>query len=185
MLSRFFIDRPIFAWVVAIVIMLAGAMAIRQLPLEQYPNIAPTTISINATYNGASAKTIEDSVTQIIEQRLMTRANLSLLADRIGLYKNIDPPMTEGARVSDIVKRITFIGFTPDVTRQPGSPGATILGISFDGPTPEYANKGANELVKLVLEENQRLRRENAELRKANEVLKAASVFFAKELDRP
>ena len=69
-MARFFIDRPIFAWVIAIVIMLAGAMAVRQLPLEQYPDIAPTTISINATYSGASARTIEDSVTQIIEQRL-------------------------------------------------------------------------------------------------------------------
>lgn len=69
-MARFFIDRPIFAWVIAIVIMLAGAIAVRTLPLEQYPDIAPTTISINATYNGASAKTIEDSVTQIIEQRL-------------------------------------------------------------------------------------------------------------------
>jgi len=69
-MARFFIDRPIFAWVIAIVIMLAGLVAIRQLPLEQYPDIAPTTISINATYTGASAKTIEDSVTQVIEQRL-------------------------------------------------------------------------------------------------------------------
>ncbi|ARN22489.1 efflux RND transporter permease subunit [Piscinibacter gummiphilus] len=69
-MARFFIDRPIFAWVIAIVIMLAGAVAIHTLPLEQYPDIAPTTISINATYTGASAKTIEDSVTQVIEQRL-------------------------------------------------------------------------------------------------------------------
>ena len=69
-MASFFIDRPIFAWVIAIVVMLAGAMAITQLPLEQYPDIAPTRISINATYPGASAQTIEDSVTQVIEQRL-------------------------------------------------------------------------------------------------------------------
>ncbi|MFM9916677.1 MAG: efflux RND transporter permease subunit [Rhizobacter sp.] len=69
-MARFFIDRPIFAWVIAIVIMLAGALSISRLPLEQYPDIAPTRISINATYPGASAKTIEDSVTQVIEQRL-------------------------------------------------------------------------------------------------------------------
>ncbi|MEJ2814710.1 MULTISPECIES: efflux RND transporter permease subunit [unclassified Caulobacter] len=70
MLSRFFIDRPIFAWVVAIVIMLAGALAIRTLPIAQYPDIALPQVSINAVYPGASAKTVEDSVTQVIEQKM-------------------------------------------------------------------------------------------------------------------
>jgi hydrophobe/amphiphile efflux-1 (HAE1) family protein len=69
-MARFFIDRPIFAWVLAIVVMLAGGLSIHRLPLEQYPDIAPTRISITATYPGASAKTIEDSVTQVIEQKL-------------------------------------------------------------------------------------------------------------------
>ncbi|HTT11249.1 MAG TPA: efflux RND transporter permease subunit [Burkholderiaceae bacterium] len=67
---RFFIDRPIFAWVIALVIMLAGAMSILRLPVAQYPSIAPPTITITATYPGASAKTLEDTVTQIIEQRM-------------------------------------------------------------------------------------------------------------------
>ncbi len=70
MLSRFFIDRPIFAWVVAIVIMLAGALAIRSLPIAQYPNIALPQVSVSAIYPGASAKTVEDSVTQVIEQKM-------------------------------------------------------------------------------------------------------------------
>ncbi|KAF1020787.1 MAG: Multidrug resistance protein MexB [Paracidovorax wautersii] len=69
-MARFFIDLPIFAWVIAIVIMLAGAGAIRLLPLEQYPDIAPVRISINATYTGASATTLENSVTQVIEQQM-------------------------------------------------------------------------------------------------------------------
>jgi hydrophobe/amphiphile efflux-1 (HAE1) family protein len=69
-MARFFIDRPIFAWVIAIVIMLAGVLSIYQLALEQYPDIAPTQVSVSATYTGASAKTIEDSVTQIIEQKM-------------------------------------------------------------------------------------------------------------------
>ncbi|WP_343351885.1 efflux RND transporter permease subunit [Pseudomonas sediminis] len=69
-MARFFIDRPIFAWVIAIVIMLAGGLSISQLPLEQYPDIAPPTVRISATYTGASAKTIEDSVTQVIEQQM-------------------------------------------------------------------------------------------------------------------
>jgi len=70
MLSRFFIDRPIFAWVVAIVIMLAGALSITRLPIAQYPNIALPQISVQAVYPGASAKTVEDSVTQVVEQKM-------------------------------------------------------------------------------------------------------------------
>jgi len=69
-MSRFFIDRPIFAWVIALIIMLGGALAITRLPISRYPNIAPTTVSINASYPGAAAKMVEDSVTQIIEQNL-------------------------------------------------------------------------------------------------------------------
>jgi len=67
---RFFIDRPIFAWVIALVIMLAGGISILRLPIAQYPSIAPPTITVTATYPGASAKTLEDTVTQIIEQRM-------------------------------------------------------------------------------------------------------------------
>jgi len=78
-MARFFIDRPIFAWVIAIVIMLAGVLSIRNLPLEQYPDIAPPRISINATYTGASAKTVEDSVTQVIEQQLKGLDNLTYM----------------------------------------------------------------------------------------------------------
>ena len=71
MISRIFIDRPVFAWVIAIVIMLAGAGAIRFLPVEQYPDIAPPSVNIRATYPGASAEVLESSVTQIIEQQLI------------------------------------------------------------------------------------------------------------------
>ncbi len=69
-MARFFIDRPIFAWVIAIILMLAGVLSIRQLPIERYPDIAPPQVSINANYPGASAQVVEDSVTQIIEQGL-------------------------------------------------------------------------------------------------------------------
>jgi multidrug efflux pump len=69
-LSRIFIDRPIFAWVLAIVVMLAGLGAIATLPVEQYPDVAPPVVNIRATYPGASAETVENSVTQIIEQQL-------------------------------------------------------------------------------------------------------------------
>ena len=70
MISRVFIERPIFAWVLAIVVMLGGAFAIRSLPISQYPNVAPPNVSIRANYPGASAETIENSVTQVIEQTL-------------------------------------------------------------------------------------------------------------------
>jgi hydrophobe/amphiphile efflux-1 (HAE1) family protein len=70
MLSRFFLDRPVFAWVIAIILMLAGALAIYNLPISQYPPIAPPTISIYSFYPGASAETVENSVTQIIEQKM-------------------------------------------------------------------------------------------------------------------
>ena len=70
MLSRFFIDRPIFAWVIAFIIMLIGIVSITRLPIARYPNIAPPAVSITASYPGASAQTVEDSVTQIIEQNM-------------------------------------------------------------------------------------------------------------------
>ena len=69
-MAQFFINRPIFAWVLSIIIMLAGGLAIFTLPLEQYPDIAPPRVTISAQYTGASAETVENSVTQIIEQQL-------------------------------------------------------------------------------------------------------------------
>ena len=69
-MSRLFIDRPIFAWVLAIIVMLGGAGALYLLPVEQYPDIAPAQVNIRATYPGASAETIENSVTQVLEQQL-------------------------------------------------------------------------------------------------------------------
>ncbi len=79
-MARFFIDRPIFAWVIAIVVMLAGALSIGRLPLEQYPDIAPPKITISATYTGASAETIENSVVQVIEQQMKGLDHLSYMS---------------------------------------------------------------------------------------------------------
>lgn len=75
-MSRFFIDRPIFAWVLAIVVMALGTLSIFQLPIERYPDIAPPTVRISANYSGASAKTVEDSVTQVLEQQIRGIDNL-------------------------------------------------------------------------------------------------------------
>ncbi len=75
-MARFFIDRPVFAWVLAIITMMAGVLAIQSLPIEQYPKVAPPSVTISASYPGASAETVENSVTQIIEQNLSGIDNL-------------------------------------------------------------------------------------------------------------
>ena len=75
-MAKFFIDRPIFAWVIAIIIMLAGGLAIMKLPVAQYPTIAPPAIQISAMYPGADAKTVQDTVTQVIEQNMNGIDNL-------------------------------------------------------------------------------------------------------------
>ncbi|WP_449576604.1 efflux RND transporter permease subunit [Lelliottia nimipressuralis] len=80
MFSRFFVRRPVFAWVIAILIMLAGMLAIRTLPVAQYPDVAPPSVKISATYTGASAQTLENSVTQVIEQQLTGLDNLLYFA---------------------------------------------------------------------------------------------------------
>ena len=69
-MANFFIERPVFAWVLAIIMMFTGGIAIMNLPVAQYPQIAPPTITISAAYPGADAKTVEDSVTQVIEQNM-------------------------------------------------------------------------------------------------------------------
>ncbi|VFR51675.1 RND efflux system, inner membrane transporter CmeB [plant metagenome] len=79
-MARFFIDRPIFAWVIAIVIMLAGALAIRSLPINQYPDIAPPAIQISGMYPGASAQTVQDTVVQVVEQQLNGLDNLRYIS---------------------------------------------------------------------------------------------------------
>ncbi|MDX8449314.1 efflux RND transporter permease subunit [Mesorhizobium captivum] len=78
-MSTFFINRPIFAWVIAIVIMLGGLLALRSLPISQYPQIAPTTVNISATYPGADAQTVENSVTKVIEQGMTGIDNLDYM----------------------------------------------------------------------------------------------------------
>jgi hydrophobe/amphiphile efflux-1 (HAE1) family protein len=87
MLSRFFLKRPVFAWVIAIILMVAGMLAIHTLPISQYPPIAPPSIAIMAIYPGASAETVENSVTQVIEQKMTgldTMLYLSATSDSSG-----------------------------------------------------------------------------------------------------
>jgi multidrug efflux pump len=105
MLSRFFIDRPIFAWVIALIIMIAGTLAVFNLPVRQYPAIAPPTIGINVSYAGASAQTLQDTVVQVIEQQLNGIDNLD--------YMNSDAQADGTATIT-----LTFtIGTDPDVAQ--------------------------------------------------------------------
>ncbi len=69
-MPKFFIDRPVFAWVISLFIMMAGAMAIVHLPIAEYPSVAPPSISITATYLGASAETVQNTVTAVIEEQM-------------------------------------------------------------------------------------------------------------------
>lgn len=79
-MANFFIDRPIFAWVLAIILMIAGGLAIMQLPVAQYPTIAPPAVAISATYPGADAQTVQDTVTQVIEQNMNGIDNLMYMS---------------------------------------------------------------------------------------------------------
>ncbi|MDP3430576.1 MAG: efflux RND transporter permease subunit, partial [Desulfomicrobium sp.] len=79
-MAHFFINRPVFAWVLAIATMLGGVLAITALPISQYPPIAPPSVAITAAYPGASAKTLEDAVTQVIEQKMKGIDNLDYMS---------------------------------------------------------------------------------------------------------
>jgi len=78
-MAKFFIDRPVFAWVVSILIMMAGTLAIRQLPVAQYPTVAPPSVSVSATYAGASAETVQNTVTTLLEQQMTGIDNLQYM----------------------------------------------------------------------------------------------------------
>jgi HAE1 family hydrophobic/amphiphilic exporter-1 len=103
MLSKFFLNRPVFAWVIAIIIMSVGIIAIYNLPISQYPQMAPPTISISSSYPGASSETVENSVTQVIEQKMTG-------LDRL-LYMSASSDSAGGSRLE-----LTFApGTDPDV----------------------------------------------------------------------
>lgn len=81
-MANFFIDRPIFAWVLAILLCLTGTLAILSLPVEQYPDLAPPNVRVTANYPGASAQTLENTVTQVIEQNMTGLDNLMYMSSQ-------------------------------------------------------------------------------------------------------
>ncbi|WP_299571137.1 efflux RND transporter permease subunit [uncultured Shewanella sp.] len=105
-MARFFIDRPIFAWVISILIMLAGILAIKDLPVAQYPSIAPPTVEITAFYPGASAKTMEDTVTQVIEQRMTGIDHLRYIASSSDSFGNATITLTFNAEADPDIAQV-------------------------------------------------------------------------------
>lgn len=105
-MARFFIDRPIFAWVIAILIMLMGILAIENLPVAQYPKIAPPTVVVSATYPGASAKTVEDSVTQVIEQRMTGLDHMRYITSSSDSFGNAQVTVTFNAEADPDIAQV-------------------------------------------------------------------------------
>ena len=117
-MSRFFIERPIFAWVVAIVIMLAGLLALRTLPISQYPQIAPTTVQISANYPGADAQTVENSVTKVIEQGMTGLDNLQYMTATSTSTGNAQITLTFNSQADPDVAQMQVQNKLQLVTRQ-------------------------------------------------------------------
>lgn len=153
-MSGFFIERPVFAWVISICIMLGGIIAINTLPVEQYPRIAAPTININATYPGASAEAVENSVTQVIEQALTGIDHLRYFSSGSDSNGNVTITVTfepeadpDIAQVQVQNKLQTIMSNLPQQVQQQGikvTKGDTgflmVVGVySEDGRTDEYA----------------------------------------------
>lgn len=105
-MSLYFIDRPIFAWVIAIVIMLAGGLSIITLPVEQYPPIAPPSVQITAFYPGASAKTVENTVTQVIEQKMSGLDYLRYMSSTSDSAGNVSITLTFEPRANPDIAQV-------------------------------------------------------------------------------
>ena len=137
MLSKFFLKRPVFAWVIAIILMLGGIMAINTMPISQYPTVAPPSISVRATYTGGSAETVENSVTQIIEQEMTGFDSLlyqSATSDSSGsarLELTFDASMDPNMAWSQVQNKLQLA-----MTSLPSS--VQSLGVEVDKSTKSY-----------------------------------------------
>ncbi|MEB4592960.1 efflux RND transporter permease subunit [Candidatus Thiothrix sp. Deng01] len=126
-MANFFVDRPVFAWVIAILIMVAGVLSVFQLPIQQYPSIAPPTIAVSAYYPGASSKAVEDSVTQVIEQSMTGLDNLLYMASQSDSNGNATVNLTFGADIDPDIAQVqvqnklkTAESLLPDAVKQQG-----------------------------------------------------------------
>ena len=125
-MARFFIDRPVFAWVIAILIMMAGVISVFRLPVAQYPRIAPPVVTITAKYSGASAQTLEDTVTQLIEQKLngidglMYISSTSDATGQASIRLTFDPDTNPDVAQMQVQNKLSLAtaSLPEDVTRQ-------------------------------------------------------------------
>lgn len=126
-MARFFIERPIFAWVIAIVVMLSGALAARLLPVAMYPAIAPPVISVSATYTGATAQSIENSVTQVLEQQmqgldgLMYLSATSDVSGSVRMQLTFDPSVNPDIAQTQVMNKVQLaMTSLPDSVQKAG-----------------------------------------------------------------
>ncbi|WP_304165500.1 efflux RND transporter permease subunit [Lonsdalea britannica] len=105
-MAKFFIDRPIFAWVIAIMVMLTGLLAITQLPVAQYPSIAPPSVEVTAAYPGADAKTVQDTVTQVIEQNMSGIDNLLYMSSNSDSSGNAQITLTFDSKANPDIAQV-------------------------------------------------------------------------------
>ncbi len=163
-MSRVFIDRPIFAWVLAIIVMMAGVGAIMSLPIAQYPDVAPPQVSIRATYPGANAETIENSVTQILEQQLTgidgllyfssssSRGSVSISAV---FEKGIDPDIAQVQVQNQIQQAITRLPTQVQqqgVTVRKSNPDFLLIAGVYDS-TDKMTNRDVSDLMTSTLQD--------------------------------
>ena len=149
-MAQFFIHRPIFAWVIALVIMLAGIISLTKMPIAQYPDVAPPTVTISATYPGASAATVENTVTQIIEQQMNGLDGLRYIASNsasngqasisLTFKQGVDPDIAQ-VQVQNKLQSATAL-LPEDVQRQ--GIKVTKSGASFLQVVAFYAAPGSN-----------------------------------------
>jgi multidrug efflux pump len=169
-MSRFFIDRPIFAWVMAIMLSLGGILAVRRLPLTPYPTIAPPAILISASYPGAAAKTVEDSVTQVIEQNMSALDGLIYMAASSASDGSVDIKLTFASNTNPDIAQVqvqnrlqAVVPLLPQIVQQQGITvnkivNSTLLAVGFyseDGSLSEsdmgdfVMNKVATQLARV------------------------------------
>ncbi len=147
-MARFFIDRPVFAWVISILIMMSGVVSIFQLPVTQYPRIAPPVVTITAKYSGASAQTLEDTVTQLIEQKLngidglLYISSTSDASGRVSIRLTFDPDTNPDVAQMQVQNKLQLAmsSLPEDVTRQ----GLTVTKVA-DSYLQMYAFVSAND----------------------------------------
>lgn len=129
-MSHFFVDRPVFAWVIALLIMLSGGIAVFQLPISQYPKVAPPVINVRVNYPGASAQTLEDTVTQVVEQKMNGLDNLlymSSTSDSSGqatISLTFDPSVNSDIAQMQVQNKVQLA--TPSLPEEVKRQGVTV-----------------------------------------------------------